>query len=63
MSGAARVAIAFDLSDLTRRVTMAGIRRRHPAYSEAQLHAAWARIVLGDDATRAVWPGRPLVEP
>ena len=37
MGGAARVRIAFDLSDFARRLTEAGIRRRHPAWPGSPL--------------------------
>ena len=63
MTGAARLSIAFALSDMVRRVTMAGIRQRHPEYADAQVLAAWARLTLGDDLTRAAWPDQPLVDP
>lgn len=63
MGGAARVAIAFQLSDAVRRVTMAGIRSRHPEYSDDEVTRAWARLTLGDDLVRAVWPDRRLVDP
>jgi hypothetical protein len=63
MDGTARLAIAFELSDLVRRFTMAGIRDRHPGYSDEQVQRAWARLILGDDLTRAAWPHRALVDP
>lgn len=63
LSGAARVGIAFELSDLVRRLTLAGIRRRHPHYTDDQILAAWARLTLGDELTLAAWPHRPLVDP
>ena len=63
MGGAGRLAVAFELSDMTRRLTEAGIRRRHPDYSDEQVLLARARITLGDTLTRAAWPDRPLVEP
>ena len=63
MTGTARVSIAFELSDMVRRVTMAGIRRRHPDYTSAQVLRAWARLTLGDDLTRAAWPDEPLADP
>jgi hypothetical protein len=63
MTGTARVAIAFDLSDMVRRVTEAGIRRRHPHYTDEEVFLARARVTLGDALTRAAWPDRPLVDP
>ncbi len=63
MGGAARVAVAFELSETVRNLTMAGIRRRHRAYSDEQVTLAWARLTLGDELCRAAWPTRPLVDP
>jgi hypothetical protein len=63
MGGAARLSTAFRLTETVRRLTLAGIRRRHPHYSELDLRQAWARLTLGDDTCRAVWPDLPLVDP
>ncbi|HXT69071.1 MAG TPA: hypothetical protein VN700_04930 [Vicinamibacterales bacterium] len=63
MGGAARLSTAFQLTETVRRLTFAGIRRRHPHYTDVELRQAWARITLGDETCRAVWPDLPLVEP
>jgi hypothetical protein len=42
-----RVAVAAEMSDEIRAVTEAGIRHRHPAYSEDDIRAALALILLG----------------
>ena len=63
MGGAARVAIAFELTEMVRNTAMAGIRARHPAYSDDEVRFAWARLMLGDHLCLEVWPDRPLVEP
>ena len=63
MGGAARLTIAFQLSDAVRRLTQAGIRRRHPDYTEEDVRYAWAWLILGDQLCRTVWPDRPLVDP
>lgn len=63
MSGAERVAIAFRLSAAARSTTMAGIMARHPDYSMSTAHRALARLTLGDDLVRRLWPGQPLVAP
>lgn len=63
MGGAARAAIAFQLADTTRHLAMAGIRRRHPGYTDEDVKLAWTRITLGDELCRAAWPHRPLVDP
>jgi hypothetical protein len=63
MGGAERVALAFRLTDLARRATLAGIRQRHPGYDDSQMLRALGRLVLGDDLARAVWPDQELVDP
>ena len=39
------------------------IRARHPDYDDERLRLAYARLVLGDDLARRVWPRHDLVEP
>jgi hypothetical protein len=63
MGGRGRTAVMFRLNDLARQVTLAGIRGRHPDYTERQALQALRRLMLGDELTRAVWPEHPLVEP
>jgi hypothetical protein len=63
LGGRERVAIAFRLSATARTTTCAGIRRRHPQYSDAQVHAALARLLFGDELVRQAWPDAPLGDP
>jgi hypothetical protein len=63
MSGQERTAVTFRLNELARETAMAGIRARHPDYGEEQVRFALFRLTLGDELTRAVWPGRDLVDP
>ena len=63
MGGAARLSIAFQLTDTVRRLALAGVRARHPDYTDEQVFRAWARLNLGDDTVRAMWPNRSLVDP
>jgi hypothetical protein len=63
LGGAERVAILFRLNALVRETAMAGIRRRHPAYADAQVGMALRRLVLGDDVMRTAFPGQDLVDP
>ena len=51
MGGPARSAIAFRLTDMARRNTVGGIRRRHPEYDAAQVRSELCRLRLGD----ALW--------
>ena len=61
--GSERVAIQFRLGSAARAMTRAGIRGRHPGYTDDEVEMALARIILGDALVRQVWPDRPLVEP
>jgi len=42
-----RAQIAVELSDAARETTLAGIRRRHPEYSEREVALSFLRIVYG----------------
>ena len=44
---ARRVQIAVELSDAVRATALAGIRRRHPEYSEREVAAEFLRLVYG----------------
>jgi hypothetical protein len=63
LGGKGRLAIAFRLTDSVRRFALAGIRQRHPDYTEELVQQAFARLRLGDDLVRAIWPDRELVDP
>jgi hypothetical protein len=63
MGPARRVELAADMSEEARRVTMSGIRSRHPEYTAEELRNAMLRLVLGDELYVAAWPGRPLLAP
>ena len=53
----------FRLNDMVRKTAMAGIKRRHPEYSEWQVEWAWQRLTLGDVLAREVFPDRESIEP
>ena len=63
MSGGQRVAVTFRLNGWARRIAEAGIRSRHPDYSDQQVRMALRRLWLGDELTLQAWPDRELVEP
>jgi hypothetical protein len=63
MGGAARLAIAFELSAAVRQLALAGIKARHPTYTEADVLHAWAQLTLGEELARQVWPERGPVRP
>ncbi|MCA9544952.1 MAG: hypothetical protein KC613_11200 [Myxococcales bacterium] len=56
-----RVELAVRMSEDAREISRAGIRARHPDYSEAQVELALRRVLLGDALFRAVWPDAPLL--
>ena len=60
---AGRVELAARLSDEIRQVALAGIRHRHPDYSEGVAFRALLRLVLGDELVRAMWPDEALIDP
>ena len=44
-----RARMTFELSDNLRAVTEAGIRHRHPEYSDEQVRLALIRLMLGEE--------------
>jgi hypothetical protein len=42
-----RAQIAVDLSDAVRETTLAGIRRRHPDYTEREMARSFLQLVYG----------------
>jgi hypothetical protein len=63
MSGAQRVALAAQLSEDVRAVALAGIRARHPEYSEREAWYALQRLLLGDDLFTRAWPHARHIAP
>jgi len=63
MDGKQRTAVMFRLNELARQTAAAGIRSRHPDYTDEQVHRALFRLIHGDELTRAVWPDQPLIDP
>ena len=63
MDPARRVELAWRMSEEARAVAAAGIRARHPDYSEAEVRRALARLVLGDALASIAWSHDPLPAP
>ena len=63
MGAGRRAQIAARLSADVRRLSRAGIRSRHPAYTDEDVELALRRLLYGDDLFRRAWPGRPLLAP
>lgn len=58
-----RAQVAAQLSADVRRLSRAGIRSRHPTYTDEEVDLALRRLLHGDDLFRRVWPDRPLLAP
>jgi len=52
-----RGAMALELSDNLRAVTEAGVRRRHPDYTEEMVRLAALRLAIGEPLFRQAYPG------
>jgi len=54
LGGAARVELACAMSDDARSITLAGIRHRHPGWTDAQVHRAMLEILVGREVADAI---------
>lgn len=63
MDGRERSAVMFRLNELARQVAAAGIRSRHPDYTDEEVHLALFRLLFGDETAASVWPGKRLIDP
>jgi hypothetical protein len=63
LGGQGRVAVVYRLNQTVKSLALAGIRARHPGYSDTLVERAYTRMILGDAVVRAVWPDRELVDP
>ena len=63
MTVAERFAEGERLCRFSRQMMRAGIRMRHPDYTDDQVEIALARLLWGDDLFRAARPDWPLLEP
>jgi hypothetical protein len=57
MAPSRRLELALQMSDTLRRTVAAGVRSRHPDYSEEQVRLAVCRLWLGEQLFRQVHPG------
>ncbi|MBS2039593.1 hypothetical protein JST97_31695 [bacterium] len=58
-----RLLNALQLSEQSRELALAGIRLRHPEYSDEQAELALRRWRWGDSIFREVYPGAELLDP
>jgi hypothetical protein len=63
MGAEARVRLADAMSEDVRRLSLDGIRARHPDYDDEQVRRALFRLLLGEDLSRAAWPSEAPVAP
>jgi Rv0078B-related antitoxin len=54
MTGPERVAKAFEMSEAARALSEAGIRHRHPHWSDEQVQDALMELLLGAELARTV---------
>jgi hypothetical protein len=56
-----RLRQAFAMSEVARELSAAGVRARHPDYTERQVKLAVIRLMLGKELFRRVYPGEDVV--
>lgn len=54
LDGPTRLQMAFRMSDDSRSVTLAGIRHRHPNWTDDEVHVELLRLLLGRELATAV---------
>jgi len=52
-----RAQMTFQLSDALRQISRAGIRHRHPEYTDQQVTLAYLRLILEPALFRQAFPG------
>ncbi len=63
MSMERKLQLLDELCEGARATSMAGIRSRHPSYSEQEVRWALWRMIYGDALFRRAWPTAPLLAP
>jgi hypothetical protein len=51
-----RAELTFQLCDNLRNITKAGIRRRHPDYTDRQVTQAYLRLIIEPDLFKQIFP-------
>lgn len=54
LDGPTRLQMALEMSEEGRRVSLAGIRYRHPDWTDAAVHQELLRLMLGRELATAV---------
>ena len=63
MSSERRLRLGFESSDLSWKLQAAGVRLRHPEYSDEDVRLAVTRINVGDELFLRAYPSRKLIVP
>ena len=58
-----RLAATLTMCDEARELARAGIRARHPSYTDIDVERAVRVLYLGERLFREAWPGEPLKPP
>lgn len=56
LSPGQRIELALEMSQQAREISAEGWRRRHPGSTRAEAERAIARLLLGEELARRVWP-------
>jgi hypothetical protein len=62
LDGPTRLRMALEMSEEARQVSLAGIRHRHPDWTDAAVHRELLRLMLGRQLATAVLE-RPRTNP
>jgi hypothetical protein len=63
MTPGARLRLGLELTEMSRRLLVDGIRRRHPEYDEEQARLASIRLWLGPELFRNAYPEMRELDP
>ena len=63
MTPCQRSELALRMSDDIRRVSLDGIRARHPEYSEAEARRALVGLLYGRQTASRIWPNAMVPSP
>ncbi len=55
-----RLRAALEMGDMGRSLSAAGIRSRHPEYTEEQVRLAVIRLSVGEELFRQAYPGKDV---
>jgi hypothetical protein len=63
MSPEARLRVGLELTEMSRQLLVAGIRRRHPEYDDSDVRLAFLRLWLGPELFRRAYARQPELAP